>query len=606
MNKPKELEVLFEEICDEISENLEKNNIPGLSISVVDKDGTVWSRGFGHTDTTKKKDVNTETLFMIGSLSKAYTVTAFLRAVQKGLVKLDDPIINYYPEFSWNTRFGAEEREKITFRHLLTHWGGFQHNIDLFKEDGSYCTFEEYMDRINKSWQKYPVETRFSYSNVGFDLAAFILGKIAGMSFAEFMEQEVYAPLGMNRSFVLAEDALNDDNCATGHIMETPTSRQLTLFPELGAGAQFTCVDDMAKFLQMHFNGGIVDGKQFLSSELLNEMYTLPFPKEHQMMATGMGVGVLKFRFGGTLALSFFGDGPGYVGLHQMYPELGIGWVIQANQVVGSYPAIINILSEIRDPLIEWKMGSLPEDLSLEGKIDLPSEVELDPNQQKRLAGKYISRMLDVDIEIKGGVLTLNLRGDDIPLRAHSETVFSSDKLPFVEFHKDDEGRPLTVSFFDNVGQITVLDFDNGPEDTVGPNRKEWKSYFGIYSHDHRTFRLYSSPVAKNGQLFLMSSMNNKEYHLIENGNGVYFTADGQNVEFQDDTILMPDSKWTRDDVTVEGIKELHQKGVEDIRLREISLGEYMQILEKIGDDEGAKEIQKIVNELYPKENKEE
>jgi len=358
------LKVLFDEITNEISESLEKHNIPGLSISVVDKDGTVWSHGFGHTDTTKKNEVNTETLFMIGSLSKAYTVTAFLRAVQMDLVTLDDPIIKYYPDFSWNTRFGKEEREKLTFRHLLTHRGGFQHNVDLYKEDGTYCDFEEYMTRIKKSWQKYPVETRFSYSNVGFDLAGYI-----------------YTPLGMNRSYVQPEQALADGNCATGHIADAPTPRELTMFPELGAGAQFSCVDDMAKFLQMHFNGGKVNGEKFLSMELLDEMYTIPYPMEHQMMETGMGIGVLKFRFGGTLALSFFGDGPGYVGLHQIHPELGIGWVIQSNQVVGAIPAIVNILGKIRDPLIKWKMGEIPEDLSLEGKIDLPSDVELDNKQ---------------------------------------------------------------------------------------------------------------------------------------------------------------------------------------------------------------------------------
>ena len=584
MTKNEEFDVLFAEISEEISESLGKYNIPGLSISVVDNDGPVWSKGFGHTDTTKEKSVDTDTMFMIGSLSKAYTVTAFLRAVQKGMVKLDDPIINYYPEFSWNTRFGEEEREKLTFRHLLTHWGGFQHNVDLFNEDGSYCDFEEYMERIKDSWQKYPVETRFSYSNVGFDLASYILGKIAGMSFAEFMRQEVYEPLGMTRSFVLAEEALLDENCATGHIKDTPTSRELTLFPELGAGSQFSCVSDMSKFLQMHFNAGKVDGEQFLSTELLNEMYTIPFAVDHQMTGTGMGIGVLKFRFGGTLALSFFGDGPGYVGLHQIYPELGIGWLIQANQVAESFPAIINVLKKIRDPLIEWKMGSVPEDLTLEGKTDLPSEIDLETSYLNRLAGKYISRMLDVD------------------LVAHSKTTFSGKNIPLMEFQLDTNGRPLTVSFFDDNGQITVLDYDRGRLDLPGPNLEEWKSYSGIYSYDYGGFRLYSTPVVKNGHLYLISSMNNKEYLLTTSKTGVFFTADGQNVVFKKGMFLMPSSTWKLDDITVEKIQELHRKDVDDIRLQELSLSEYIQILEQIGENDGSEEIKKIKDERYPKE----
>jgi hypothetical protein len=320
------------------------------------------------------------------------------------------------------------------------------------------------------------------------------------------------------------------------------------------------------------------------------------------MMATGMGIGVLKFRFGGTLCLSFFGDGPGYVALHQIYPEIGIGWLIQANQVSGSYPVFINILNKIREPLIEWKLGSLPADLSLEGKIDLPPVIELKENQIDRLAGKYISRMLDVECQNKEGVLTVNLRGQEIALQAHSEVTFSGENLPLLEFHLDANGRPLTLSYFDNVGQITVLDYDSGPADEPGPNLEEWTAYSGMYSYDYGIYRLYSSPVVKNGHLYLLSSMNDKEYRLSRYESGVYFTADGQNVVFQDEMILMPASTWRRDDITVEKIIELHQQDVDDIRLRELSLNEYIQILEKIEDNNGAEEIKKIKVERYPKD----
>jgi len=182
--------------------------------------------------------------------------------------------------------------------------------------------------------------------------------------------------------------------------------------------------------------------------------------------------------------------------------------------------------------------------------------------------------------------------------------MFSGEKIPLLEFSLDVDGRPVTIRFFDNVGQITVLDYDSGPEDPIGPNRDEWQSYMGMYSFDHGTFRLYSAPVVKNGHLVLMSSMNNKDYRLIESDDGIFFTADGQNVIFKNDKILMPANTWTRDDVTVEKIRELHQKGIEDIRLRNPSLDEYVQILEKIRNDAGVKEIQKIIDELYPKENK--
>jgi hypothetical protein len=96
--------------------------------------------------------------------------------------------------------------------------------------------------------------------------------------------------------------------------------------------------------------------------------------------------------------------------------------------------------------------------------------------------------------------------------------------------------------------------------------------------------------------------MNDKEYHLSRYDAGVYFTADGQNVIFRDDTILMPASTWKRDDITVDKIIQLHQQDVDDIRLRELSLDEYIQILEKIENNNGAEEIKKIKDERYPKD----
>ena len=195
-----------------VVDGLKKNKIPGCSIGIVDKTGVIWSQGFGHTDKEQTRDVDPKTLFMIGSLSKAYTVTAYLRAVQKGLVALDDRLVDYYPEFSWKTRFGEEEREKITFRHLLTHWAGFQHNSHLNRHDGSAIPFSEYIAGISDTWQKYPVGARFSYSNIGFDLAAYTIERITGSRFEDFVRDEVYKPLGMKHSAVNGAEVLSGEN----------------------------------------------------------------------------------------------------------------------------------------------------------------------------------------------------------------------------------------------------------------------------------------------------------------------------------------------------------------------------------------------------------
>ncbi|NHJ14158.1 MAG: serine hydrolase [Candidatus Thorarchaeota archaeon] len=574
--------------------SLDKYKIPGCSIAVVDKAGPIWSRGFGHIDREETKEVDPETLFMIGSLSKAYTVTAYLRAMQKGLLSLDDLLVDYYPEFSWRTRYGDEERKRITFRHLLTHWAGFQHNAKLYDAKGKAISFSDYISGIANMWQKYPVGSRFSYSNIGFDLAAYTIERITGSKFENFMKKEVYQPLGMTRSTVLGTEALAGENMARGYVGDVRTSDEMIHIPQLGAGAQFSCVHDMAKFLQMHFNEGMVGGKRFLSKEILNEMYTIPYQDPHQLMATGMGIGVIKFRHGGQLQLSFFGDGPGYIGLHQFYPHLGVGWLIQVNQAENVFPFVRELIEKIRRPVLERVMKEVPEDLSVIEAIALPKETTLDAASLWRLEGKYISRMLDIDVKNNDGYLSFNIGGQEVTLTPHSETQFSSQEFPLVEFRRDSLGRPTTIKLVRPYGEVTILDYDSGPADAAGPNESEWEKYLGVYGYDFFVFRMYSTPMIRNGHLHLLSTMNNKEFRLTKWRNDIFFTADGQNVIFNAEGFEMPGSTWVRDDISVELIRDLPKKNPDDIRLNEISLTEYADLLRRTDKEKDAKVVEEL------------
>ncbi|MHA1219671.1 MAG: serine hydrolase domain-containing protein, partial [Candidatus Heimdallarchaeaceae archaeon] len=214
------LSSLINEIKDDITAGMKKYNIPGMSVALISKDGIVWAEGFGFIDRNKTREVDSNTLFWIGSLAKAYTATAFLLAVQDGLVSLDDPLIEYYPEFNWNTRFGDKEREKITLRHLLTHRSGLQHFTQTTEPGAEELfSFEKYISKINDSWQKFPVGERhsYSYSNAGYDLIPFVLQRITGMKFSDYVKKKIYEPLGMSRSIIGTVNVLGNANWAKGH-----------------------------------------------------------------------------------------------------------------------------------------------------------------------------------------------------------------------------------------------------------------------------------------------------------------------------------------------------------------------------------------------------
>ena len=582
---------LIDELKTKIPEWKNQHKINGFTVAITGTSGNLWSQGYGHAD-HDETPVTSNTLFMIGSLSKAYTATAFLRAVQAGLVDLDDKLIDHYPEFNWKTRYGEDQREKITYRHLLTHWGGLQHNCDNRLPGGGFCSYDEYIKRINGVWQKYPVGTRFSYSNIGYDLIAAALQTITGQSFEYWMKTQVYEPLGMNRSTTNAWAALQGLDVARGHFGDSEFSMKDTAFPQIGSGSQYCSVDDMSRFIAMHLNGGFVNGMPFLEKPLLEEVYRIPYRDDYQMMAIGMGIGVRHFKYDGELFLTFFGDGPGYLSLHQLFPRLGIGWVMSCNQSLNSFQLLSSVATMIEEYLVKAKLGELPPDLDAKDQLPKRKPVSLDPSTLDRLSGRYVSRRTKIQVEQENGSLGFQYQGKPNKLIALSDTEFTSDATPLIKFNLDKSGRPITAKLLPKNGDTTVLDYDGGPSDPAGPDKLEWRKYLGYYMFDFGVLCWYYAVKTINGYLFLLAGSDG--FRLQEYESGLYFTSDGQNVEFTENSMILPEGVYQREEPSVDKISELMKSHPEDIRLQEWSLDSLISILERTERHEDAKQIREL------------
>ena len=589
-----EISQLIEELETKIPEWREKHKINGFTVAIAGTSGKLWSQGYGYAD-NKETPVTSNTLFMIGSLSKAYTSTAFLRAVQAGLVKLDDKLIDYYPVFNWKTRYGSDQREKVTFRHLLTHWAGLQHNGNIRLPTGGFCSYPEYIDRINNMWQKYPVGTRFSYSNLGYDLVAKALQEITGQSFEQWMKTQVYTPLGMNHSTTDAWIALQGPNVARGHFGDSEFSLNDTASPHIASGSQYSSVDDMSNFITMHLNGGMVNGESFLEKHLLEEVYRIPFKDQYQLMAIGMGIGVRRFKYGGELFLSFFGDGPGYLSLHQLFPRLGIGWVMSSNQAINSFPFLSNIGTMIEEYMIKAKLGELPPDLDAKDQLPERNPVSLNPSTLDRLSGRYVSRMTRIQVKHEDGALGFQYQGKPNKLTPISETEFTSDTTPLITFNLDETGRPITATLLPTNGYTTVLDYDGGPSDLAGPDKPEWRKHLGYYMYDFGVLCWYYAVQVVDGYLYLATGGDG--FRLTEHASGLFFTSDGQSVEFTQNSLILPDGIYQRETPSAERIKKLMRDNPTDIRLHESSLDSLISILEQTGRSEEVNQIKKLVEE---------
>ena len=194
------------------------------------------------------------------------------------------------------------------------------------------------MRSISDTWLRFPVGTGYAYSNLGIDLAGYILERVEGKPFAEVMRDSLLEPLGMDHStFDRAVIRATADR-AVGHVHPYP---QPPLdVPMTAAGGLYTSAADLARFLRFELNGGSIDGRVVLDSKWLQEMETVPPP--HAGAPAGYALGVVRHRWNRwdqrPDLFEHGGGGFGFLSDLWWLPQLGIGVAVLTNSARPSAP----------------------------------------------------------------------------------------------------------------------------------------------------------------------------------------------------------------------------------------------------------------------------
>lgn len=328
---------------EKIQQDMRSRQIPGLAIAVVDDQGVLWEEGFGYTDWDRQTPVTPATRFSIQSMSKSFTATAAMIAAQEGLVDLDAPITTYLPDFTVHSIFEEHPEHKMTMRILLSHTAGFPHDPGYGgNNDGPYgappYSFEKHIASISDTWLMFPVGTRYSYSNIGIDLAGYILQVRSGMPFGQYVQKKILDPLGMKDSTLDYLKVRADASRAIGHVdgpLRPPIAFQL-----LPSGGVWTSAEDMARYLRLHINKGALDTDaahpeqllRLLREDLAETMYTPPnLPALGAYGNTGYALGVTVDNRNNTRHFQHGGGGFGFNASMVWYPDLKLGSVVLIN-----------------------------------------------------------------------------------------------------------------------------------------------------------------------------------------------------------------------------------------------------------------------------------
>jgi CubicO group peptidase (beta-lactamase class C family) len=262
----------FSNIEEYVSKAMENWEVPGLAIAIVKDDSIVFCKGFGVLKINNPELVNQHTIFAIGSCTKAFTAAALGILVDEGKIDWDDKVIGYLPKFQLSDPYLTQE---LTIRDLLSHRSGLEPCNGLWY--GTFFDSQELLYRMRYIKPMIGFRTAWNYNNLMFLVAGQIIPAVTKIDWSDFINRRIFLPLKMSESYT-SNNQLNDiSNIATPHVKVENTVKPIAwrhIDHIAPAGSICSNVLDMAQWLRLLLNLGMVDGEQIISSNTINEMHS--------------------------------------------------------------------------------------------------------------------------------------------------------------------------------------------------------------------------------------------------------------------------------------------------------------------------------------------
>ena len=319
-----------------IAAYMREHRIPGVTLAVVRDGRPLVLKGYGDADIAAGKAVDPTTLFRIGSVSKTFTWTAVMMLVERGALNLDADVNEYLNEIQIPEKFGAP----VTLNHLMTHRAGFEdsfgvYTVDVDEEKSLGALLNETMPvRI------YPPGARVSYSNWGSALAAKIVENVSGVPYAEFLKNEILAPLGMGRAELYGPWRLDDATAAAiskGYELKNGAASEAA-YMAIGefapAGAMNVSAEDMANWMMFHLNEGALGDQRLLAPALHRQFQERVFAETET--APDMGRGFFRSSYKGVELFGHGGGTASFLTNMMMAPDLSLGVFVSQNSTTDS------------------------------------------------------------------------------------------------------------------------------------------------------------------------------------------------------------------------------------------------------------------------------
>lgn len=322
----------------EIDRMMLEGKIPSATIALVAGDKVVWTGAYGYSNLWARTPAVPSTVYLIGSTFKAMSTVALLQLMEKGKFKLDDRVNDYLTEFKIR---GEHPSNPITLRHLLTHTSGLPGGLKTTPVWGDTLppTLPEHLRNVLEV--KRPPLEKVEYSNPAFALVGYLVEKLSGVPYKEYMQKYVFDPLEM-RSTVFDPNPEVEERLAVPYAVDEKTGHHVPVnrvrASEWPAGIVYGTVLDQANWLIANLNGGLFKEKRVISAETLAQMHTRQYEKFTGPMgygwgneSTGYGLTWITSKRGGEQYFAHSGSLAGYTAFLQGNLNRKLGFAILTN-----------------------------------------------------------------------------------------------------------------------------------------------------------------------------------------------------------------------------------------------------------------------------------
>lgn len=543
---------------------LKEWKIAGFAVAVVNKNKIIYTKGFGYRDYEKKAPVTPNTLFAIGSCTKAFTASLIGMLAGDKMIDIDKPAHNYLPDLVF---YNNGMTDNITLRDMMSHRTG------LPRHDYSWYLFstssrDTLLHRIQFMEPTAGIKERWQYNNFMFLLQGVVAEKLTGKKWEQNIQTKILTPLNMSRTNFSVLDMSKDNDASLGYYVKNDSIIKKINYYNIDAmgpaGSINSSVTEMSNWVMTWINGGKHNGKEIIPSSFAQDAISsqmiigggLPDKDVPDVFFSNYGFGWFLASYRGHYRVEHGGNIDGFSASTCFFPTDSIGIIVLTNQNNSTVPSIVrNLIADklFNLPYIDWsanrkkviEKAKAGQADSKKNASSLQKHGTKPSHSLKDYEGLYSNAGYGtIEVFSKGDSLFGTVPNKVFWLRHYHYDVFEAfEKDPEEGIDTSDEGQLKLQFNMDINGNINSISAGFEPslkpieftrkEKEVAVSGESLQKYTGEYESGGMTAKVY----IKDNTLYVFVP-GQPDYELASNGNDKFTIKNltGYSLQFEKDS----------------------------------------------------------------------